>query len=61
LEDRTYEFALTVVLYTKKLPKTVSNIEYVKQVIRSSGSPAANYIEADELKRIFFSILNKRV
>jgi four helix bundle protein len=48
LEDRTYEFALEVALYTKKLPRTISNIEYIKQVIRSSGSPAANYIEANE-------------
>lgn len=48
LEDRTYQFALAVALYCKKLPRTVSNIEYTKQVIRSSGSPAANYIEANE-------------
>ena len=48
LEDRTYKFALTVALYCKKLPRNISNIEYVKQVIRSSGSPAANYIEANE-------------
>lgn len=48
LENRTYEFALAVALFCKKLPRTVSNIEYVKQVVRSSGSPAANYIEANE-------------
>jgi four helix bundle protein len=48
LEERTYEFTLAVALYTKKLPRTVSNIEYVKQVVRSSGSPASNYIEANE-------------
>lgn len=48
LEDRTYEFALAVSLFCKKLPRTVSNIEYIKQVVRSSGSPAANYIEANE-------------
>lgn len=48
LEERTYQFALSAALFCKKLPKTVSNIEYVKQVIRSSGSPAANYIEANE-------------
>ena len=48
LEERTYEFALAVSLYCKKLPRTISNAEYVKQVIRSSGSPAANYIEANE-------------
>lgn len=32
----------------KRLPKTLSNIEYGKQLIRSSGSQAANYIEANE-------------
>lgn len=48
LEDRTYEFALAVALYCKKLPRTISNTEYVKQVVRASGSPAANYIEANE-------------
>ncbi len=34
--------------FIKKLPKTISNIEYGKQLIRSSGSQAANYIEANE-------------
>lgn len=48
LEERTYEFALAVCQYCKKLPRTISNSEYVKQVIRSSGSPASNYIEANE-------------
>ena len=48
LEDRTYEFALAVTLYCKKLPRTISNIEYIKQATRSSASPAANYIEANE-------------
>lgn len=32
----------------KKLPKTISNVEYGRQLIRSSGSQAANYIEANE-------------
>lgn len=32
----------------KNLSKTLSNIEYGKQLIRSSGSQAANYIEANE-------------
>lgn len=48
LEERTYQFALSVAKYCKKLPKTTSNIEYSKQVIRSSGSTGANYIEANE-------------
>ncbi len=32
----------------KRFPKTISNIEYGKQVVRSSGSVGANYIEANE-------------
>jgi len=48
LEDRTYRFAKDVRDYTKKLPRTISNIEYGKQLIRSAGSIAANYIEANE-------------
>ncbi len=48
LEDRTYLFAKNCRNFTKKLPRTISNIEYVKQLIRSSGSQAANYIEANE-------------
>jgi len=48
LEDRTYEFAKNCRDYVKKLPRTISSIEYGKQLIRSSGSVAANYIEANE-------------
>jgi four helix bundle protein len=48
LEDRTYNFAKEVALFIKKIPKTTANIEYSKQVIRSSGSVGANYIEANE-------------
>lgn len=48
LEERTFVFAKDVTLLCKKLPKTNSNFEYSKQVIRSSGSVGANYIEANE-------------
>tara|TARA_R110001583_G_scaffold157850_3_gene309747 strand:- start:1173 stop:1520 length:348 start_codon:yes stop_codon:yes gene_type:complete len=48
LEERTYVFAKNVRLLIQKLPKTISNIEDGKQVVRSSGSVAANYIEANE-------------
>ncbi len=48
LEERTYQFAKKVALFCKKLSRTISNIEYVRQVIRSSGSVGANYIEANE-------------
>ena len=48
LEERTYLFARDCRLYIQKIPKTVSNIEDGKQVVRSSGSVGANYIEANE-------------
>lgn len=48
LEDRTFEFAKAVRDFIRKIPRTVSNFEYGKQVIRSSGSVGANYIEANE-------------
>jgi len=48
LEERTYVFNKNVVFYSRKLPRNASNIEYGKQVLRSSGSVGANYIEANE-------------
>src|ERR1044071_7095302 len=48
LEDRTFLFAQTVRTLVKRIPKTIGNIEDLKQVVRSSGSIGANYIEANE-------------
>ena len=48
LEERTLVFAKRVREFVKKLPKTIGNIEYGKQLIRASGSVGANYIEANE-------------
>ena len=48
LEDRTLEFAKKVRVFVKKLLKCTANFEDGKQVIRSSGSVGANYIEANE-------------
>ena len=48
LEDRTFEFAKRCRDYVKKLPKTLTHVEYGKQLIRSSGSTGANYIEAND-------------
>ena len=48
LEERTFKFALNCREFVKKLSRTISNIEYGKQLIKSSGSQAANYIEANE-------------
>ena len=48
LEERNFQFAKRVRNFVKELPKTTANIEDCKQVIRSSGSVGANYIEANE-------------
>jgi len=48
LEDRTFQFAQSVRAFVKQLPRTLSNTEDVKQLVRASGSVAANWIEADE-------------
>jgi len=48
LEERIYRFAKACRILIKSLPKTMGNIEDGKQLIRSSGSTGANYIEANE-------------
>lgn len=48
LEERTLTFAKNVRLFVKKLPKNSNNFEDSQQLIRSSGSIGANYIEANE-------------
>ncbi len=48
LEGRTLEFAKQVRAFVKKIFRTIANIEDGKQLIRSSGSVGANYIEANE-------------
>jgi len=48
LEERTFTFAQEVRALVKRLPMTPANIEDIKQVVKSSGSVGANYIEANE-------------
>lgn len=48
LEERTAVFAESIRAFVRGLPRTISNIEDVKQLVRSSGSVAANCIEANE-------------
>jgi four helix bundle protein len=48
LEERTFIFAKDVCAFCKKIEKNLSNNEYHKQLIRSSASIGANYIEANE-------------
>ncbi len=84
LEIRTFLFAKSVRNLVYSFKKSIANIEDGKQLVRSSGSVAANYIEsnehisdkdfniehstslielineADELKKIFSAIVQKR-
>lgn len=48
LEERTLKYAKDVREYVKRLSRTIINIEDGKQLVRSSGSIGANYIEANE-------------
>jgi four helix bundle protein len=48
LEERTFQFAKAVRVFVKALPKTISNIEDARQLIKASGSIGANYREANE-------------
>ena len=48
LEIRTETFARDVRSLIKLIPKTIANMEDGKQVVRSSGSVGANYIEGNE-------------
>ena len=48
LEDRTFNFAKASRRFVRALPRTIANIEDVKQFVRASGSIGANYIEANE-------------
>lgn len=48
LEDRTFLFAKQVRKLVYEFKKSLQNSEDGKQLIRSSGSVAANYIEANE-------------
>lgn len=48
LEQRTFSFTVRVRDFVWTLHKNMTNNEYVKQLVRSSASVGANYIEANE-------------
>lgn len=48
LEERSLEFAIRVRDFVKTTPKSISNNVYARQLIRSSSSIGANYIEAND-------------
>ncbi len=56
LPARTFAFAKAIRGFVNKLPKLPANYEDTKQLIRSSGSVAANYLESQEgvSRRDFF-------
>ncbi len=48
LEDRTFQFAKQVRDFAKGYPNNFMSWDDVRQLIRSSGSVGANYIEAND-------------
>lgn len=48
LEERTLLFAKDIRIFVRTLNMTIANIEDSKQLVKSSGSIGANYIEANE-------------
>lgn len=48
LVERTFRFAQRVRKLVDALPRTLANIEDARQLVRASGSVAANYLEAQE-------------
>jgi len=48
LEERTEKFSLRVRDFCGKLKRDIINVEYIRQLIKSTGSVAGNYIEANE-------------
>ncbi len=48
LEERTFVFAKDVRLFIKTVPYSIANTEDIRQLVKSSGSVGANYIEANE-------------
>jgi len=48
LIQRTYEFAVRVRRFVNRLPRSISNYEDSRQLVRASGSVAANYLESQE-------------
>jgi four helix bundle protein len=48
LDERTFEFAEEVISFVRLLPRDPATTELIRQVVRSSGSVGANYVEASE-------------
>ena len=49
LEERTMEFAVNIRHFIQKIPERTIRIDDLRQLIRSSGSIGANYIEENSI------------
>ena len=47
LKQRTFRFPQEVRRFIKRIPRTTGNVEDCRQLVRSSGSVGANYLEGD--------------
>lgn len=47
LEERTYKFSQSVIGFVKKIKPSIVNNPLISQVVRSSTSIGANYVEAN--------------
>jgi len=59
LIGRTFAFAAQTRQWVNEAPRSLANCEDIRQLVRSSGSVAANYLEAQEglsRKNFFFRI-----
>jgi len=48
LVERATKFTKSVIALSRRLPKTAENVDFILQLIRSSSSIGANYIEAND-------------
>jgi four helix bundle protein len=48
LEERTAKFGEEVLKFSRKIPKDVTNIPLIGQLVKSGTSVGANYCEADD-------------
>ena len=46
LEERLLNLAVAMIVIKKELPRDTAGFEIGKQIVRSGGSPYANYAEA---------------
>ena len=42
------QFAKDIRVFVKMLPRTIANVQDIRQLVNASGSVGANYIEANE-------------